>query len=291
VPDARAGASRAQGARPGRQGAAPPVPPCPPRARMRGLWVYTRSACPSQPTSRPVAAPTSSPADSRMSGRRGVRADLPRPQSEGSRAAQAAADSPAPLLQLPHVDMEAVKRLGRKRMRALADLAALAPDERVAQLTAAGAAPRRARSRACSPTRTARARTAASRDAHVGGARRGSPPPRAASGMPLARRALGVPKVAACRGRPTGGRGRPGALVGAREAGRTSTGADRGAPRGRPVGGAGGGGRDRAERRAEHQRERRGAPCAGPRDPASRCPAARRAKHGAHAGAWCPVMR
>jgi len=144
-----------------------------------------------------------------MSGRRGVRADLPRPQSEGSRAAQAAADSPAPLLQLPHVDMEAVKRLGRKRMRALADLAALAPDERVAQLTAAGAAPRRARSRACSPTRTARARTAASRDAHVGGARRGSPPPRAASGMPLARRALGVPKVAACRGRPPGGRGRP----------------------------------------------------------------------------------
>jgi len=75
----------------------------------------------------------------------GVHVDPPRPRPEGPRAAQAAADSPAPLLQLPHVDMEAVKRLGRKRVRALADLAALAPGERVAQLTAAGAPPRRGR--------------------------------------------------------------------------------------------------------------------------------------------------
>jgi len=165
---------------------------------------------------------------------------------EGPRAAQAAADSPAPLLQLPHVDMEAVKRLGRKRVRALADLAALAPDERVAQLTAAGAPPL-AHARSGRKPDAPRVAARSSRAAHIW----------AAPGA--------VPRLfAQPRGRRLSGRsGWPGALASARKAGQAPVaGADRGAPRGRPDGCAGGGGRDRAERRAEHQRERRGAPCA-----------------------------
>lgn len=52
---------------------------------------------------------------------------------------QAAAESNAPLLQLPHVDYELVKKLSRKRVRSLAELAALDPVSRLDALTSAGA--------------------------------------------------------------------------------------------------------------------------------------------------------
>ncbi|KAK9839330.1 hypothetical protein WJX81_008661 [Elliptochloris bilobata] len=51
---------------------------------------------------------------------------------------KAAADSNAPLLQLPHVDYELTKKLSRKRVRSLADLAAMAPDKRLAMLSSVG---------------------------------------------------------------------------------------------------------------------------------------------------------
>ena len=54
---------------------------------------------------------------------------------------QAAADSNAPMLQLPHVDYELVKKLSRKRVRSLSDLAALEPASRLAMLVSVGALP------------------------------------------------------------------------------------------------------------------------------------------------------
>lgn len=47
----------------------------------------------------------------------------------------------APLMQLPHADLEVAKKLGRKRVRSLAELAALAPEERGSVLESCGLRP------------------------------------------------------------------------------------------------------------------------------------------------------
>lgn len=44
------------------------------------------------------------------------------------------------MLQLPHLDMDTIKRLGRKRVRGLSDLLDLPPEERLVALQAVGGA-------------------------------------------------------------------------------------------------------------------------------------------------------
>ena len=50
----------------------------------------------------------------------------------------------ATLFQMPHLDAEVMKRLGRKRIRSLQDLSALPPAERTSLLTSAGRLPLKA---------------------------------------------------------------------------------------------------------------------------------------------------
>lgn len=53
---------------------------------------------------------------------------------------QAGADSQAPMLQLPYMTMDVIKRLTRKKIRGLSDLLLLPADERIVTLTASGIA-------------------------------------------------------------------------------------------------------------------------------------------------------
>lgn len=51
---------------------------------------------------------------------------------------QAGTDSQAPMLQLPHMDMDVIKKLGRKRVRGLGELLDLPEDERLSVLESTG---------------------------------------------------------------------------------------------------------------------------------------------------------
>ena len=51
---------------------------------------------------------------------------------------QAGTDSQAPMLQLPHVTMETVKRLSRKKVRGLSHLVEMSAQERLEALTSSG---------------------------------------------------------------------------------------------------------------------------------------------------------
>lgn len=58
----------------------------------------------------------------------------------GCVALQGGADTSV-LLQLPHFDYDVLKKLGRKKMRSLAELAAMDPEERLELFVTSGEAP------------------------------------------------------------------------------------------------------------------------------------------------------